>query len=157
MRIRPVPFKRLRRLVAAGLVAPLLTACSWLTGVDEPDEMDLVLESDATELTVITSPFFLLLSNPDCEEAEECDPIIQLVEADTMVITPPFERTYAFTSRQQYFVEVWPTDGTSATVTMSIEIDGKSWYDDFRLVPALVPGEDQETVRFVYNFRELVL
>jgi hypothetical protein len=139
-------------LSASALIA--LAACSWLTGVNEPDELGLDLDADTDQLTLVTSTYFIMVPNPECPE--DCPRIVQLVVADTTVISTPYQRIYPFTSRQQYFLEAWPTDGDSATVDMRVTIDGETWYDDFRL---LVPVEDgdRETIRFVYNFRELVI
>lgn len=130
-----------------------LGACAWLTGVDPPDELDLTLESDAPELTLVRSTFFIMIPDPECPE--QCERVPQLVTADTTVITPPYERVFPFTDRLQYFVDVWPTNGEAATVTMRVLIDGDTWYDDFRALPALDPTQDRPTVRFVYSFREL--
>ncbi len=143
--------RAIRALVGA-LVVPAVAACSFLTGVKEPEELHLTLDSDAGELTLVTSSFFVLVPDPECPE---CDPFVQLVSSDTTVVSPPFERTYAFTSRQQYFIEVWHSEAEAATVVMKVLIDDEVWYDDFReLVPQ--EGEEVETVRFVYNFSELV-
>lgn len=147
-----------RAASAFGLVLalPLLGACDWLSGVNEPDELDLTIESsDVTQAVLVTSAFFVLVPDPECPE--ECERIVQLVDADTTTVSLPYARTYAFTERQQYFVETWPVGGQEATLSMRALIDGKVWYDNFRrLLPSGAEGE-QETLRFVYQFRELLL
>ncbi len=151
------PFTR-RAAAAFGLAlaVPLLGGCEFLTGVNEPDELDLTIESnEVTQAVLVTSTYFLQIPDPECPE--ECERIVQLVEADTTTVSLPFSRTYAFTGRQQYFVETWPAGGQEATLSMKATIDGKVWYDNFRrLLPAGQDGE-QETLRFVYQFRELLL
>ena len=149
-------FRRTLMVTLSVCALPLLGACEWLTGVNEPDELDLTIESsDVDQVTLVTSTYFLMVPDPECPDV--CESIVQLVESDTTVVSLPFERTYPFTSRQQYFVETWPPDGETATLSMLVTIDGKVWYDDFReLLPAGNEGE-RETLRFVYSFNELTV
>lgn len=146
-----------RLFVAFGFtfVVSVLGACEFLTGVNEPDELDLSIESDdVTQAVLVISAFFVQIPDPECPDT--CERLVELVEADTTTVSLPYSHTYAFTSRQQYFVETWPVVEQAATMAMKASIDGKVWYDDFRqLLPAGSDGE-QETLRFVYQFRELL-
>lgn len=152
---RPLARRSLAALVLA-LAVPLMGGCETITGVNEPDELDLSIDSDdVSQAVLVTSAYFLQIPDPNCPE--ECERLVELVEADTTTVSLPFSRTYAFTSRQQYFVETWPVGGQEATLSMKASIDGRVWYDNFRrLVPAGSDGE-QETLRFVYQFREQLL
>jgi hypothetical protein len=78
------------------------------------------------------------------------------MNSDTSSVALPFERTYPFTERRQFFLETYPPEGEEATLTMRIMIDEDEWYNDFRkLLPAGEDG-DQETFQFVYQFGEIV-
>lgn len=146
---------RILAAVGFAIAVPILGACEFLSGVNEPDELDLAIDSDqVTQAVLVTSTYFLQIPDPECPE--ECERLVELVEADTTTVSLPYSRRYTFTSRQQYFVETWPAGGEVATMSMRASIDGKVWYDDFRqLAPAGSDGE-QETLRFVYQFRELL-
>lgn len=130
-----------------------LGGCDSLTGINHPDELDLTIEtSDVGQVVVVTSAYFLLVPDPACPL--ECERKVQLVEADTTTVSVPFQRRYAFTSREQYFVETYPQLGETATLFMRVAIDGREWYNDSRLL--LPEGEDglPESLRFVYNFSQ---
>ena len=154
---RSIPLTK--RAAAASILMcalPLLGACEFLTGVNEPDEIDITIEStEVTQAIMVTSTFFVQIPDPECPD--ECERLVEFVDADTTTITLPYHQVFPFTERQQYFVETWPSGGQPATLSMDISIDGKVWYDDFRrLLPENSEGE-QETLRFVYQFRELIL
>jgi hypothetical protein len=135
---------------------PFMGACEFLTGVNEPDEIDITIESDdVSQAVLVTSTFFIQVPDPECPD--ECERLVEFVDTDTTTVSLPYHDVRPFTERQQYFVETWPVGGQAATVSMMISIDGRLWYDDFRrLLPEDVDGE-QETLRFVYQFRELIL
>ncbi len=149
----------LSRLVAtaSAVVALLVLAgCESLTGINRPDELDLTIESaDVGQVVVVTSAYFLLIPDPECPL--DCEAKVQLVEADTATVSVPFQRRYAFTAREQYFVETYPLLGNTATLYMRVAIDGREWYNDTRLL--LPEGQDglPESLRFVYNFNQATL
>ena len=140
-------------LVAIGLL-PLLGACEWLTGVSRPQELRVELQSDdITTANLITSTFFLLIPDPECPTV--CEETVQLVSSDTSVINLPFDQTFSFTEREQYFVEAYPVVAEEATLSMRVSIDGREWLDDFRTLAPFDDEGNQETLRFVYQFAEL--
>jgi len=143
-----------RRLMwAAFTLIPLVGACDWLAGVSRPEELRVQIQSeDIDSVTLVTSAFFLAITDPGCIE---CEAIIQLVESDTSIVRLPYDQVYAFTSREQYFVESFPTIPVETALSMRVSIDGRDWFDDFR---TLLPDGDEgepETLRFVYQFAEL--
>jgi hypothetical protein len=148
----------LRRIVAVLFLASLpllLGGCDFLTGVSEPEQLRVVIESDdVSSVTLVMSPYFLQITDPECPE---CEAIIQLVQSDTTVQTLPFDQTFAFTSRQQYFVETFPEIEPVATLSLKVFIDGDVWYDDFRELKVVGQDGERETLRFVYQFRELLI
>lgn len=142
-------WRYLTALLLCGGVAYLSSACESLFLHDEPEQVTVRIDSqDAGSVEVVTSMFFFYLTDPDCPN---CAPNVQLAEADTATRTLPYQETWRFTDRQQFFVETYPTQEDSVTLRLRVEIDGQSWYDDSRKLGA------PETLRFVYQFREPTL
>ena len=75
-----------------------------------------------------------------------------VLHADTVTQSVPYHHSYPFTSSGKYLVEVFPTGGTAATLSMRVRIDGKEWFNEAReLQPTGADGE-QETLLFTYAF-----
>lgn len=131
-----------------------LAGCDLLnTPGGEPEEVTVqVQSSDVGDAQVVTSTSFLLVPDPECPE--ECPETVSLVSADTAASALPFDRTYRFTRQLQFFVEAFHTSDQPATLTMRVIIDGRVWYDDFRTLNPTEPGEERETIRFVYRYSE---
>jgi hypothetical protein len=106
-------------------------------------------------VTLVLSPCFLVIPDPECPDV--CERIPRLVESDTTVHTVPFDQTYAFTDREQYFVEIYPTVEQVATLSMEVYVDGDVLYDDFRELQVIGEDGKRETIRVVYTFSELIL
>ncbi len=139
------------------LIVLSIGACEFLTGVHIPDQVSVEIgSSDVSNVTVVQSYHFLMIPNPECPDDPSCPSVVYLMNSDTSSMTLPFERTYPFTERHQFFLETYPPEGEEATLTMRIMIDEDEWYNDFRkLLPADEDG-DQETFQFVYQFGEIV-
>ena len=139
------------------LIVLSIGACEFLTGVHIPDQVSVEIgSSDVSNVTVVQSYHFLMIPNPECPDDPSCPAAVYLVNSDTSSVALPFERTYPFTERHQFFLETYPPEGEEATLTMRIMIDEDEWYNDFRkLLPAGEDG-DQETFQFVYQFGEIV-
>lgn len=127
--------------------------CDWLRGVSDPEEIRIELSSSQTsQAVVVRSTYFQLQPDPECPET--CPSEVLLVESDTSIVSLPFNSTFPFTERRQYFVEAFPAVPDTTELAMKISIDGKEWYSDFR---ALGPDDgegNRETLRFVYQFSE---
>ena len=149
--------KRGGNALILSLIVLSIGACEFLTGVHIPDQVSVAIgSSDVSNVTLIQSYHFLMVSDPECPEDPSCPSIVYLVKSDTSSVALPFERTYPFTERRQFFLETYPPEGEEATLTMRIMIDEDEWYNDFRkLLPAGEDG-DQETFQFVYQFGEIV-
>lgn len=141
-------------VILAVAVVPIVAACDLLnTPGGEPEEVTVRIESvDVGEVNVVTSTNFLLIPDPECPE--DCPESVQLIGADTINPTLPFDRTYGFTSQLQFFVEAFLAPDQAATLSMKVTIDDRVWYDDFRTLSPTAPGEDPETIRFVYRYSE---
>lgn len=139
------------------LIVLSIGACEFLTGVHIPDQVSVEIgSSDVSNVTVVQSYHFLMIPNPECPDDPSCPSVVYLMNSDTSSVALPFERTYPFTERRQFFLETYPPEGEEATLTMRIMIDEDEWYNDFRkLLPADEDG-DQETFQFVYQFGEIV-
>lgn len=130
-----------------------LAGCKSLGLDGQPD--DLVVDIEAigvSEVSLVTSTSFTFLSDANCEEGQQCDQSLLVLAADTVTQAVPFHHTYAFTSSRKYLVEVFPTNGETATLSMRVQIDGREWFNEAReLQPT---GEDgaQETLLFTYAF-----
>ena len=149
--------KRGGNALILSLIVLSIGACEFLTGVHIPDQVSVEIgSSDVSNVTVVQSYHFLMIPNPECPDDPSCPSVVYLVNSDTSSMTLPFERTYPFTERHQFFLETYPSEGEGATLTMRIMIDEDEWYNDFRkLLPAGEDG-DQETFQFVYQFGEIV-
>ena len=140
-------------VLAVAALAPL-GACDLLnTPGGEPDEVSVVIESsDASQVSVVTSMDFLTVPNPECPE--ECPSSIELVRADTADAALPFDRSYRFSSKLQFFVETFHLGDEPVTISMRVTIDDRVWYDDFRTLSPTGDEGERETLRFVYRYRE---
>ncbi|MEC9015593.1 MAG: hypothetical protein VYD37_03830 [Gemmatimonadota bacterium] len=153
----PLSVSHLSKTVIPGLIVLSLGACEFLTGVHIPDHVSVEIgSSDVSNVTLIQSYHFLMVSDPECPEDPSCPSIVYLVKSDTSSVALPFERTYPFTERHQFFLETYPSDGEEATLTMRIMIDEEEWYNDFRKLLPVGEDGDQETFQFVYQFGETV-
>ena len=129
-----------------GLMVLSMGACEFLTGVHIPDHVSVEIgSSDVSNVTVVQSYHFLMMPNPECPDDPSCPSVVYLVNSDTSSVALPFERTYPFTERHQFFLETYPLEG-----------EEEEWYNDFRrLLPANEAG-DREKFQFVYQFGESV-
>lgn len=140
------------------VLLPFVGGCDFLTGVSEPEEVRVEIGSeDVSSVTLITSMHFLLIQNPECPDDPSCEPVPYLQTSDTSTVELPFDRTYRFTPRLQFFVETFPDTSVTATLTLRVSIDGDPWYDDFRELVADDGAGSQETLQFLYQFRDVTI
>jgi len=139
-----------------GVLALLgLVGCKSLGLDGQPDELQVDVEAiGAAEIAVVTSTDFTFIQDPNCADGQQCEQSLLVLSADTVTEAVPFRKTYSFTSSRRYLVEVYPSGGVQATLSMRVRIDGKDWYNDAReLRPAGNDGE-QETLLFTYAFAQ---
>ncbi len=143
---------------AAATFALAALACLPVLGCDallldrEPEVAHLeVTSGDVAEVVLVTSQWFVRVADTNCV-AGGCPAVIQLVEADTSVVALPFAKSYPFTSRLQFFAELYPDASTSATVAMKVNLDDDEWYDDSRQLPPVGEDGERPTLRFVYEY-----
>ncbi len=143
-----------RLAVALTLIsmAPLLGGCDWLRGTKEPEMVRLEIGGDAQSVTLVMSMLFTQVPDSECPA---CEPVIQLIEADTMTVSTPFDQTFSFTQRLQVFFSLYPTEETPATLSMRVNIDDANWADESRMLQPFGPDGKREVMRFVYQYRDI--
>lgn len=149
----PVQVKSCRaaRLVLAAAWLPLVGACDSLGLGGEPETARIHIEStDVEEVTLVTAKRFVYVRPPDCTE---CPAVAQPVNADTSVVSVPFDRTYPFDSRLQFFAETFPAAAEPATLLLVAYVDDREWSRSTRLVQPAEEDGQQQTLQFVYEFR----
>jgi len=142
--------RRLATMLLLAASATMLGACDWLRGTKEPDTVTLLISSsDVSQARLVSSFLFRQLPDPECDQ---CEPIIQLLAADTTMVQLPYEKTFPFTSTLQVFLEVSPE--VVSTLAMEVLIDDREWFNDFRTVD---PNADPvpEVLRFIYEYEDI--
>lgn len=133
----------------AGL--PFAGACDSLGLGGEPETARVHIESaDAQEVTLVTARRFVYVRPPDCTE---CPAVAQPVDSDTSVVSVPFDRTYPFDARLQFFAETFPAAAEPATLSLVAYVDDREWSRASRLLRPAEEDDVQETLQFVYEFR----
>lgn len=141
-------------LLATSLAAVfLLGACESLTLRGEPETARIRIDSDdVSEVTLVTSRFFVELADPDCPT---CPTTIQLVQGDTSSVGLPFERTYPLNYRLQFFAEAYSSADVPITLSMTAYVDDREWYNGSRILQPNAGDGMPETLRFVYQYNQL--
>lgn len=142
------PHRSLRLVLpVAGLV---LGGCDSLGLNQEPETARIRISSnDVSEVTLITSLFFVEMADPDCAG---CPSVIQLIEGDTAAVSLPFDKSYPLNYRLQFFAEAYASAEVPVTLSMTAHVDDREWYNGSRV---LQPEDDDgmpETIRFVYQY-----
>ena len=143
------------RLLAALVATAGLLGCDTLILDREPEGVHVEINSsDVSDVVLVTSRVFVEVVDPECPDPG-CNTIIQLVDADTNVVSLPFAQSYVFNSRLQFFAETYPEALVPATLSMKVFLDDKEWYNDSRLLVTENADGERETLRFVYRYRNL--
>jgi hypothetical protein len=141
--------------VIAALAVLGVAGCGWLFPGGPPEEAHVEITSDDVgQLTVFVSQNFVRYEEQDCAGEPDCPIVLVLLSADTLTVSSPYSNTFEFNDRHQIFVETHPLDEVEARVAMSVDIDGKEWYDEIRFLSPVTDGGDRETMRFIYQFSE---
>lgn len=133
----------------------LLAGCDALTLDREPEVALVELDSpDVSRITLVTSQWFIEVEDPDCEIPGDpgCPRRIQLVEADTNSVSLPFEKSYPFDFRLQFYAEAFTDPPVEASVSMKVHLDDEEWYNDSRVLLAMNDDGEQEKMTFQYQY-----
>jgi len=145
--------KEIRSLILAPACALLLlTGCDWLFLQGPPDEAVVELSSgDVDKAVLVLSLNFGWAPPPDCEDTT-CDPVLQVLSADTTTVDLPYSKTVKFTSTQQLLAESYPVEEIDARMGMRVVVDGQERYNQYRSLRLEDEEGNRETLYFVYTF-----
>ena len=118
---------------------------------DRPEEATLLLEgASEVEISLITSTNYLsqqvAITDSLTGQVIGDSLLVVLLEADTMVITLPFERIYDIREREQFYAAISRLDPEGDQLRSRIWID-----EDLRLDAS--PPAEQNPLIFSYSFR----
>lgn len=127
-----------------------MAACESLTLRREPEIARIEIESsDVDEVNLVTADWFALVADPNCPA---CESDVRLVNSDTSVVALPFEQTYRFGPRLQFFAETYPVVGEPVMLSLRAYVDGAEWINASRLLQPVDDNGRRETLRFVYQY-----
>lgn len=139
-----------RLRVALVLSAVAVAACDSLTLRREPEIARIEIESaDVDEVNLITADWFRFVDDPNCPG---CESTVRLVDSDTSVVALPFEQTYRFGPRLQFFAETFPVVREPTVLSLRGYVDGSEWINSSRLLQPADENGRPETLRFVYQY-----
>ncbi len=148
------------RLGAMGLALAFLAACDGLGLGGEPELLRVQIDTPGdSQVTLVTSTRFTFQADPACDAEEEgvvCPNILRVLQADTTTVSAPMTEQFPFTESLQYFVSVYPAEGP-ATISLRVWVDDEPWSNESRALEVAGPGEEQETIQFVYQWSEPTL
>ena len=135
-----------RTLAAAVLAAVALTAwgCAWFAD-PSPEVVRVTLEGEGETFILVTSTEFFATNN------ETGRMTAQLFEADTTVISLPFDRSWNISEEQRFFLLAVPVDTSAVRVQVRVFLDGDKDFD--RSVDAVT----DDPVRYIYLFNQQIL
>ncbi len=131
--------------LTALLVALPATACDFFAEDPTPDSARLVLSSETgAQVLVLMSREFI------AARTEGGATTVEILNADTLTVTTPFERTVDIREAQQFFAQSRAADSVSTTVRMRVFLDGELRYDE---------TQDLNTtpLQFLYLFNRQIL
>ncbi len=140
------PMKSKRRFLGPGalLSATLASGCVWFAD-PSPEIVRVTLDGDADSFILVTSTEFIATNN------ESGNMTAQLFEADTTLITLPFDRSWNIEAEQRFFLLAAPVDSSAVQVQVRVFLDGDKDFD--RNVDAVT----EDPVRYIYLFNQQIL
>ncbi len=132
------------RLSVFALAATALWSCGWFED-PTPDEIRVRLEGDLSELHLVTSTRFVAATDGTGRWR------VQMFNADTTVVSLPFDRTWNISGDQRFVLLGSLADSTAGLVRLRVDVDGDQAFDN--RIQALVDNP----IRFVYLFNQQIL
>jgi len=132
------------RLSVFAFAAAVLWSCGWFEN-PTPDEIRVRLEGDLSELQLVTSTRFVAATDGTGRWR------VQMFNADTTVISLPFDRTWNISGDQRFVLLGSLADSTAGLVRLRVDVDGDQAFDN--RIQALVDNP----IRFVYLFNQQIL
>lgn len=133
----------------------LLSGCGWLRPGGPPDEAGVEISSgDVDKAVLVVSQNFVWADDPECEGngGPGCDPTLQVISADTFIVSLPDNRTIKFNSRQQLLVESYPDVDEATRLGMRVTIDGDERYNNFATLQPATGDVPRQSLYFAYTF-----
>lgn len=119
--------------------------CDWFEN-PTPDDAKVSIEGEAgKQVRLIVSTKFVATVNQDGQTR------VVVFEADTTLITLPYEATYHIEEDQRFFAETARLDTDLQTVRMQVFVDSRKRFDEGG--PLLEGGRPY---RFVYMFNQAI-
>lgn len=131
-------------LIGSLLVALAAWGCEWLAD-PSPEVVRVTLEGDGESLLLVTSTEFIATNN------ESGRMTAQLFEADTTLISLPFDRSWNIESEQRFFLLAAPVDSSGVMVQVRIFLDGDRDFD------RSIEATTEDPVRYIYLFNQQIL
>lgn len=129
---------------ALGAVALSAWGCGWFAD-PSPEVVRVTLEGEGGSFRLVTSTEFFATNN------ETGRMTAQLFEADTTVISLPFDRSWNIGEEQRFFLLAAPVDSSAVRVQVRVFLDGDKDFD--RAVDAVT----DDPVRYIYLFNQQIL
>lgn len=130
--------------IGALLLAPLASGCAMFAD-PSPEIVRVTLEGEAGSFILVTSTEFVATNN------ESGNMTAQLFEADTTVISLPFDQSWNIEAEQRFFLLAAPADTSAVRVQVRVFLDGDKDFD--RSVDAVT----EDPVRYIYLFNQQIL
>ncbi|MCI0436423.1 MAG: hypothetical protein L0271_22720 [Gemmatimonadetes bacterium] len=135
----------MRRTVIPIMVGLAASGCGLILENPEPQEARLLIEGESgKQVRLITSTVFVAAVN------EQGQTRVQLFQADTTIITLPYQKVYRIDEDHRYFVEAARLNSDLQTVHMQVYVDDRKQFDESGV---LIDGFPY---RFVYAFNQTI-
>lgn len=120
------------------------TGCDWLIGTPAPQTARVAVGGDAgVQVTLLASTEFLASPVQGVDSTR-----VELLAADTLQRTVPFDTIYDISEVQRVFVRVLGADSPEASLRLQVQVDGEEKYDQTGTLP-------ERTLQFLYFFNKL--
>lgn len=140
--MKPIPLEWARR-VALCLFA-FTAACDWLIGTPAPQTARVAVGGDAgVQVTLLASTEFLASPVRGVDSTR-----VELLAADTLQRTVPFDTIYDISEVQRVFVRVLAVASADAMLRLQVRVDGEEKYDQTGTLL-------ERTLQFLYFFNKL--
>ncbi len=136
--------RRFLPLTFCTVLAGLMGACDWF-GDPTPDTIRIRLDGDAEAFTIVTSTEFLAARNEGGEFR------VEVFNADTSVVSLPFEDRWDISGDHRFFLLGIPVDSMTVSVRLRVHLDDSATFDGN--IEAMI----EDPVRYIYLFNQRVL
>ena len=134
-------------VLCAYVLGLAVSACNFLAEGD-PENANLILRATQPGDQVV----LIVSSDFDVDAvAGQGQSNVFLRNADTLLVTPPFEQEFSLGQRLRFFASVSPPDSTAQVIDLRVLIDGDQRFSRSRIVEQSMPME------FLYLFAQPII